>query len=165
MPVRPVSWRLWTRRKKRMRTALQLSSRLAALALVLGGLTALGLGETSEARRPQQQGPASFLVSGRGWGHGVGLSQWGAYGFARQGATFDEILAHYYQGTTLGPAPVSRVRVLLVPGRPRVTITSQAPFRVRDALGETYELTAGPHQFGPGLRLRVNGEQRQRQLT
>jgi stage II sporulation protein D len=136
------------------------------LALLLGGLTALGLGEASAARRPQQQqAPASFLVNGRGWGHGVGLSQWGAYGFARQGATFDQILAHYYQGTDLGPAPLSRVRVLLVPGRQRVTVSSQAPFRVRDGLGQTYALATGPHQFGPGLRLRVNGEPRLRQLT
>jgi stage II sporulation protein D len=134
------------------------------LALVLG-LAVHGLGDASAARRPQAQTPASFLVSGRGWGHGVGLSQWGAYGFARQGASFDQILGHYYQGTDLGPAPVSRVRVLLVPGRPRVTVSSQAPFRVRDALGETFELAAGPHQFGPGLRLRVNGEPRHRQLT
>jgi stage II sporulation protein D len=149
-----------------MRKALRRISPPASLALVLAGLTVHGFGDAAAARRPQlQQGPASFLVSGRGWGHGVGLSQWGAYGFARQGATFDQILAHYYQGTDLGPAPLSRVRVLLVPGRQRVTVSSQAPFRVRDALGETYELTAGPHQFGPGLRLRVNGEPRQRQLT
>src|SRR5918992_5671722 len=151
--------------KTGMKRALRRTSPPAALIVALATLAALGLGETSEARRSQQQGPASFLVSGRGWGHGVGLSQWGAYGFARQGATYEQILGHYYQGTTIGPAPVSRVRVLLVPGRPRVTISPQAPFRVRDGLGKTSELTAGPHQFGPGFRLRVNGEQRQRKLT
>jgi stage II sporulation protein D len=146
--------------------SLRRISPLAGIALVLAGLSALGLGQTSEARKPQkQQKPASFLVSGRGWGHGVGLSQWGAYGFARQGATYNQILGHYYQSTTLGPAPLSRVRVLLVPGRRLVTVSSQAPFRVRDGLGTTFELAAGPHQFGPGFRLRVNGEQRQRQLT
>jgi stage II sporulation protein D len=148
-----------------MRKSLRRISPAATLALAIAGLTALGPGNTTQAKRPKQQGPASFLVSGRGWGHGVGLSQWGAYGFARQGATYEQILGHYYQGTTIGPAPISRVRVLLVPGRPRVTIGSQAPFRVRDGLGQTYELTAGPHQFGPGFRLRVNGEQRQRKLT
>jgi stage II sporulation protein D len=35
---------------------------------------------------------------GRGWGHGVGLCQNGAYGFARAGMTFDRILGHYYTG-------------------------------------------------------------------
>ena len=135
-----------------------------ALAAALAGLSALALGPDSAAQTPRS-GPASFLVSGRGWGHGVGLSQWGAYGFAREGATYDQILAHYYKGTTLGPAPLSRVRVLLVPGRSRVTISSQSPFRVRDAAGQTYELAAGPHQFGAGFRLRVNGQAAQRKLT
>ena len=41
------------------------------------------------------------------------MSQWGAYGYAKHGWTYDAILAHYYQGTTLGPAPLSSVRVLL----------------------------------------------------
>ncbi len=136
----------------------------AVLAAFLASLAALALGSESAARS-SPQGPASFLVSGRGWGHGVGLSQWGAYGYARQGVTFDQILAHYYQGTTLGPAPLSRVRVLLVPGQARVTVSSEAPFRVRDSLGATFELTAGPHQFGPGLRFRVNGRPQQQQLT
>ena len=106
----------------------------AVLAASLASLAALAVGSESAARS-SQPGPASFLVSGRGWGHGVGLSQWGAYGFARQGKTFDQILAHYYQGTTLGPAALSRVRVLLIPGQARVTVSSDAPFRVRDALG------------------------------
>lgn len=39
----------------------------------------------------------------RGWGHGVGMSQYGADGMARQGRTFQEILQHYYPGTTLRP--------------------------------------------------------------
>jgi stage II sporulation protein D len=40
---------------------------------------------------------------GRGWGHGVGLCQNGAYGLARAGMTFDEILTHYYTGVTVEP--------------------------------------------------------------
>jgi len=48
----------------------------------------------------------TILISGFGWGHGLGLSQWGAKGMAEQGpqgdATyFKEILKHYYQGTTI----------------------------------------------------------------
>lgn len=38
---------------------------------------------------------------GRGWGHGVGMSQVGAYGLARMGWTFDEILKYYYTGVEL----------------------------------------------------------------
>lgn len=43
----------------------------------------------------------SFIFTVRGYGHGVGLSQNGADYMARQGASFDEILLHYYPGTTL----------------------------------------------------------------
>jgi SpoIID/LytB domain protein len=40
-------------------------------------------------------------VVGRGWGHGVGMSQWGAYGLARRGADHEEILTHYYTGVDI----------------------------------------------------------------
>ncbi len=43
-----------------------------------------------------------FTVTTRGYGHGVGLSQWGAKGLAEQGQTHAEILAHYFPGTVLG---------------------------------------------------------------
>ena len=49
--------------------------------------------------------PSVLAFSGHGWGHGLGMSQWGAYGYAQHGWTYDRILAHYYSGTTLGPAP------------------------------------------------------------
>ena len=42
------------------------------------------------------QGETEFVFLGRGWGHGVGLCQNGAYGMALAGATYDEILRHYY---------------------------------------------------------------------
>ncbi|HEY0995798.1 MAG TPA: SpoIID/LytB domain-containing protein [Gemmatimonadaceae bacterium] len=45
-----------------------------------------------------------FRVYGGGFGHGVGLSQTGAVGMAQKGHRFDEILAHYYQGTALEAA-------------------------------------------------------------
>jgi stage II sporulation protein D len=135
-----------------------LSATLAAGAVVMtAGLGLLGSGDDGAAQTSPPRGTPTFVITGRGWGHGVGLSQWGAYGFARQGATYDRILAHYYSGTTLGPAPVSRVRVLLVPGKSRLTVASQAPFRVRDGLGATHTLEAKAYAFGPGLRLRVDG--------
>ena len=42
-----------------------------------------------------------FTVATYGWGHGVGLSQWGARLYAEHGWTYDQILRHYYVGTTL----------------------------------------------------------------
>ncbi|MDI3269279.1 MAG: stage II sporulation protein D [Bacillota bacterium] len=46
---------------------------------------------------------ARLTLTTRGWGHGVGLSQYGAQSMAQKGATFEEILDHYYPGTQLTP--------------------------------------------------------------
>ena len=45
--------------------------------------------------------PGSVVISGRGFGHGLGMSQWGAQGMALEGKTYDEILLHYYTGIEL----------------------------------------------------------------
>ena len=45
-------------------------------------------------------GPRGLVVDGRGWGHGVGMVQWGAYGKARRGWAASQILAFYYGGLT-----------------------------------------------------------------
>lgn len=47
------------------------------------------------------QGGDSFVFSGQGWGHGVGMSQYGAKGMAEAGFDYEEILTHYYTGTHL----------------------------------------------------------------
>ena len=48
-----------------------------------------------------------LVAQGGGLGHGVGMSQFGASGMARQGKTFDQILAHYYPGTVLATRPLT----------------------------------------------------------
>ena len=49
-----------------------------------------------------------FSIAGRGWGHGIGLSQWGAQGFAKDHDWgYQQILTHYYQKTSVAPAPLS----------------------------------------------------------
>jgi stage II sporulation protein D len=106
-----------------------------------------------------------FVVTGRGWGHGVGMSQYGALGYAQQGAGYEEILTHYYQGTEITQAPVKRIRVLLSAGASTLTVGSKAPFRVRDGLGEVHQLPAGTQRFGPGLRLRKIDAAKPKQLT
>jgi SpoIID/LytB domain protein len=61
--------------------------------------------------------PASVTFHGRGYGHGVGLSQYGARGRALAGQTAATILAHYYRGTTAGTiSPSTPIRVLLLSG-------------------------------------------------
>lgn len=43
----------------------------------------------------------TFYISGRGFGHGLGLSQWGTYYLSQQGIDYQRILAHYYQNARL----------------------------------------------------------------
>jgi SpoIID/LytB domain protein len=74
-----------------------------------------------------------FVVKGKGWGHGVGMSQWGAYGLARGYAvdhhyTWQQIIAHYFHNTTIGQKS-QKVSVLLVGSKGSVTIGSE--FRVK----------------------------------
>ncbi len=45
----------------------------------------------------------SFVLQGLGYGHALGMSQWGAYNLARRGANYLQILGHYYQGVALTP--------------------------------------------------------------
>ncbi|HWJ02885.1 MAG TPA: SpoIID/LytB domain-containing protein [Verrucomicrobiae bacterium] len=47
--------------------------------------------------------PNKYTFKGQGWGHGVGMSQWGAYGMAKAGKGYKEILALYFQGASLTP--------------------------------------------------------------
>jgi stage II sporulation protein D len=96
----------------------------------------------------------SFVFTGHGWGHGVGMAQYGALGYARQGVTYDRILKHYYRGVTIGPAPVSKVRVLVAENRAELSVTSDASFKVRDGSGDVLPLDPGTYAFGPALRLR-----------
>src|SRR5918994_1039201 len=57
---------------------------------------------------------AFALLRGAGFGHGVGMSQYGAMGYASHGWDYKRILAHYYTGTALGVLKEPRdVRVLL----------------------------------------------------
>src|ERR1700746_814277 len=76
-----------------------------------------------------------FLLDGRGWGHGVGMSQWGAEGYARHGSGYKQILAHYYRDTTLVVVHPRPVRVLLVRNQHAISVGSSAPFVVVDASG------------------------------
>jgi len=66
---------------------------------------ALGLRST-RFQVNRKSGTTSFQVTGRGFGHGVGLSQWGAYNLARAGYNYQQILAHYYRNTNLAKIDV-----------------------------------------------------------
>ncbi len=93
----------------------------------------------------------ALIVTGHGWGHGVGMSQWGAYGYALHGWKYRRILAHYYPGTTMGHAGEPRVRVLLAQGASSVTVGCATPMVVTDGRRVTRKLPAGT--YGVGSRL------------
>lgn len=68
----------------------------------------LGLAENlfrAEPRRDEHGGVTEWWFTGRGWGHGLGLCQAGAYGMAAAGAGYREILAHYYPETEIRTVP------------------------------------------------------------
>ncbi|MDX6564369.1 MAG: stage sporulation protein, partial [Gaiellales bacterium] len=76
------------------------------LAVVLGALA-------GPARADQ-----AFTFAGHGYGHGVGMPQYGAEGYALAGGTYQQILALYYPGTVLGTAPANaQIRVLVQSGQ------------------------------------------------
>jgi stage II sporulation protein D len=83
------------------------------------------------------------------------MSQWGAYGYARHGWSYERILAHFYPGTTLGQAPVADIRVLLGSGQPTASVACAGGIRVNDRTGRSYTLDAGTYSFGAGLKLPV----------
>jgi stage II sporulation protein D len=89
---------------------------LVAVVLVALALPAVASArfETSAAQVAAKA--RKWVVKGAGFGHGVGMSQYGAYGYARHGFKYNQILAHYYTGTTIGTTADRSVRVLLRDG-------------------------------------------------
>jgi SpoIID/LytB domain protein len=75
----------------------------AALALVM-------LGASSASA-------TTLVIDGAGFGHGVGMSQEGARGYAEHGWSYEQILAHYYTGTSLGQAPAKTIVKVLAHGK------------------------------------------------
>ena len=55
-------------------------------------------GNTGSNTTPTVTNPTSYTFSGSGWGHSVGMSQWGAYAMAQKGFTYDQILKFYFTG-------------------------------------------------------------------
>jgi SpoIID/LytB domain protein len=75
--------------------------------------------------------PSSISLIGHGWGHGRGAGQWGALGYALMGEGYQQILAHYYGGTTPGTVPDETIRVVITENDGNdVIVTSDSPFTV-----------------------------------
>jgi SpoIID/LytB domain protein len=98
--------------------------RIRTLALVVAVTAALfPLAGTGDARAED-----AFTFHGSGWGHGLGLSQWGAYGLAKDGWKHERILTHFYSSTVVGslPKPVRDIRVGLTEGVRTIRVTAKA---------------------------------------
>lgn len=120
----------------------------AALAAVLALL----------ALTPVAKASVTWVVKGHGFGHGVGVSQYGAYGYALHGKDYRWILAHYYRGTTIGQvqgAPIVRVLLEVSPGDVAFSRATSACGVALDA-SRTYEA----HRTGGGVKLRTGSGKR-----
>ena len=76
-------------------------------------------------------GPTAITLTGHGFGHGNGMSQYGALGAAQQGLTWQQIVAFYYPGTTLEPMG-GKIRVLLTADTtPDVQVVAERGLKVK----------------------------------
>src|SRR5919205_3474116 len=76
---------------------------------------------------PSAHAASRLVIRGAGFGHGIGMSQYGAYGLSLQGVPYRQILARYYTGTALAQiAAEPEVRVLLQGGARKVTFSGAA---------------------------------------
>jgi stage II sporulation protein D len=100
-------------------------------------------------------GAVSWVVHGRGFGHGVGMSAYGAYGYAQHGKGYRFILGHYYTGTSLGTLTKPRiVRVLLTTSSGDVGFSDAT-----SACGERLDPARNyeAHRLGNSVVLRSSG--------
>jgi stage II sporulation protein D len=126
---------------------------LLALSVLAAAATFASAPHAARTSGPQYVAPggsgALFLVRGHGYGHGVGMGQWGAQGYALHGYTSEQILAAYYPGTTSGETTATSIRVLLAGGKKQLTISSKKPITVEDGDGTDHTLPAGKTTFTP----------------
>lgn len=122
-----------TVRRPRRRPVIAIAAVLAGAAV----LVAAGPGaQAEEVVGP----PGAFTLEGAGWGHGVGMSQWGAFGMARAGHDAASIVRHYYSGTEVSPVQDDMdIRAALLFQVPRALMRAEA----LDPSGGAIEVTVG----------------------
>lgn len=101
------------------------------------------------------QAGVSWVVHGRGFGHGVGMSAYGAYGYAKAGKGYRFILGHYYRGTTIGTLDKPRVVRVLLDVEPGDVEFSGATSACGKALDPARSYEA--HRVGKSVKLRSSG--------
>lgn len=139
-----------------MRRLLRVVPIVLALALLVSG--------------PAGAEPRKVIIKGGGWGHGIGMSQYGTYGRALRGDGSTKILEHYYTGSKVTPKNMGAIRVGLLQSRSTISFSSK-PFRSGGGLlvfrsggeklaqgGTEASFRIEPSSTG-GLKLFKNGEQ------
>ena len=123
-----------------------LATRRTALRVFLAAIVA------TLALAPAAGAGVSWLVKGHGFGHGVGMSQYGAYGYAKHGKDYRFILGHYYSGASIGQVDGVRiVRVLL-----DISGTDVGFSGATSACGQALDPSRsyGAHRTGSSVKLR-----------
>ncbi|GAA1482324.1 hypothetical protein GCM10009624_27640 [Gordonia sinesedis] len=121
---------------------------LAALglapALLAGGVAVTAISSSENADGIGLTAGSQVTLIGHGLGHGRGMGQWGAYGYARKGWSAGQILRHFYGGTTAGKADNPVITVTLS-GQNAVNVRADAGMRV------------GGQTVAPGQAVRLSG--------
>ena len=143
---------------------MRLAPFATCLVAAAGTATGLTLAGPTAAGAVSGAPVASVTVQGHGWGHGRGMGQWGALGYALAGQSYSWILDHYYGGTTMGSVPNAPIRVRMVENDGNdVIVTSASGFNgagvqvpAGHALlmhysgsGTTWQVSTGPGCAGP----------------
>jgi stage II sporulation protein D len=118
-----------------------MTSRLlgAGLGLLTAALV-LSAAAPAMAEEIDVTGPTTYTVKGHGWGHGHGLSQYGALGAAKQGVGWKQIVGFYYPGTRLGRAG-GPIKVLLTADTSKdVTVLARDGLRLHRLGGKSFLL-------------------------
>ncbi|QKT05859.1 SpoIID/LytB domain-containing protein [Gordonia sp. X0973] len=111
--------------------------------LVVGGISAV-VATGATVTTIKLTAGADVKLVGKGLGHGRGMGQWGAFGYAKKGWPAEKILQHYYGGTTAGKADKPEVSVILTKAR-SVNVRAGAGMRV------------GGQPVAPGQAVRLAG--------
>ncbi|MGH3005652.1 MAG: SpoIID/LytB domain-containing protein [Gaiellaceae bacterium] len=98
-----------------------------------------------------------FVLKGRGWGHGVGMSQYGALGMAENGSSYRQILGHYYRNTSVERRGNPKVGVELASGRTSLQIGPSTAFRVSTGARNESHPTGSAIVRIRGSRIKVTG--------
>ena len=127
--------------------SLRRLGRLAVVAAGFGALVATTAVTLTPASADTAVTPKSgaFLIKGSGFGHGHGMSQYGAYGAARKGKNWQQILAFYYPGTTLKTMPSgTTIKVWITADNDNnLRVRPAKGLKVSDANGHRYTVPAG----------------------